>query len=446
MKKIFMVSMVLIVMVIGLMFGNNVYAATSGPKMAEARVDVTSNKEILQVGETFEVSLVLSELVYAENGQVTSYVDDIAKVEGYIRYDSEYLELVNSTLSAGGASDRKFTVTDISKKKGDVLATFTFKVRDNIQIREMTVKPVEFGYITVSDSTGDSTEVKLENKNYARIEILPTVTDVIITPREATIEVGEKAILTADVKPDGVANKNVKWISSNDSIATVENGIVTGIKEGNVTITAITESGNKRAEAKITVKKSQNSNPTDDTKKDDNKQDDSKKDDNTTVNVTGVKVTPINSKIVVGKSVTLIATISPENATNKNLKWVSSDEKIATVTQNGVVTGVAEGTVEISVITEDGQKVAKSTVTVEKETVIPDDNNKVDDTKEPTNNTNQPTKVDDNKATDNKVDNTVANTELPKAGTNMMILGVIALISVISIIIYKKKQKFNDIK
>lgn len=436
MKKIFMVSMVLIVMVIGLMFGNNVYAATSGPKMAEARVDVTSNKESLQVGETFEVSLVLSELVYAENGQVTSYVDNIAKVEGYITYNKECLELINSTLSAGGASDSKFTVTDISKKKGDVLATFTFKVRNSIPETETRTQAISFKHIIVADSTGDSTEVKLENKDYARIEILPTVTDIIITPREATIEVGEKATLTAEVKPDEVANKNVKWISSNDSIATVENGIVTGIKEGNVTITAITESGNKRAEAKITVKKSQNSNPTDDTKKDDNKQDDSKKDDNTTVNVTGVKVTPINSKIVVGKSVTLIATISPENATNKNLKWVSSDEKIATVTQNGVVTGVAEGTVEISVITEDGQKVAKSTVTVEKETVIPDDNNKVNDTKEPTNNTNQPAKVD----------NTVANAELPKAGTNMMILGIIALISVISIIIYKKNKKFNDIK
>lgn len=435
MKKIFMVSMVLIVMVIGLMFGNNVYAATSGPKMSEAMVNVTSNKEILQVGETFEVSLVLSDLIYTENNQVTSYVADIAKVEGYIRYDSEYLELVNSTLSAGGASDSKFTVTDISKKKGDVLATFTFKVRDNIQIRETTGKTVEFSDITVSDSTGDSTEVELGNKNYAVIQILPTVSDIIISPEEATIEVGEKATLTAEVKPDEVANKNVKWISSNDSIATVENGIVTGIKEGNATITAITESGNKRAEAKITVKKSQDSN-TDDTKKDDNKQDGSNKDNNTTINVTGVKVTPINSKIVVGKSVTLVATISPENATNKNLKWVSSDEKIATVTQNGVVTGVAEGIVEISVITEDGQKVAKSTVTVEKETVIPDDNNKVNDTKEPTNNTNQPAKVD----------NTVANAELPKAGTNMMILGIIALISVISIIIYKKNKKFNDIK
>ena len=435
MKKIFMVSMVLIVMVIGLMFGNNVYAATSGPKMSEAMVNVTSNKEILQVGETFEVSLVLSDLIYTENNQVTSYVADIAKVEGYIRYDSEYLELINSTLSAGGASDSKFTVTDISKKKGDVLATFTFKVRDNIQIRETTGKTVEFSDITVSDSTGDSTEVELGNKNYAVIQILPTVSDIIISPEEATIEVGEKATLTAEVKPDEVANKNVKWISSNDSIATVENGIVTGIKEGNATITAITESGNKRAEAKITVKKSQDSN-TDDTKKDDNKQDGSNKDNNTTINVTGVKVTPINSKIVVGKSVTLVATISPENATNKNLKWVSSDEKIATVTQNGVVTGVAEGIVEISVITEDGQKVAKSTVTVEKETVIPDDNNKVNDTKEPTNNTNQPAKVD----------NTVANAELPKAGTNMMILGIIALISVISIIIYKKNKKFNDIK
>ncbi len=435
MKKIFMVSMVLIVMVIGLMFGNNVYAATSGPKMSGAMVNVTSNKEILQVGDTFEVSLVLSDLIYTENNQVTSYVADIAKVEGYIRYESEYLELVNSTLSAGGASDRKFTVTDISKKKGDVLATFTFKVRDNIQIRETTGKTVEFSDITVSDSTGDSTEVELGNKNYAVIQILPTVSDIIISPEEATIEVGEKATLTAEVKPDEVANKNVKWISSNDSIATVENGIVTGIKEGNATITAITESGNKRAEAKITVKKSQDSN-TDDTKKDDNKQDGSNKDNNTTINVTGVKVTPINSKIVVGKSVTLVATISPENATNKNLKWVSSDEKIATVTQNGVVTGVAEGIVEISVITEDGQKVAKSTVTVEKETVIPDDNNKVNDTKEPTNNTNQPAKVD----------NTVANAELPKAGTNMMILGIIALISVISIIIYKKNKKFNDIK
>lgn len=435
MKKNFMVSMVLIVMVIGLMFGNNVYAATSGPKMSGAMVNVTSNKEILQVGDTFEVSLVLSDLIYTENNQVTSYVADIAKVEGYIRYESEYLELVNSTLSAGGASDRKFTVTDISKKKGDVLATFTFKVRDNIQIRETTGKTVEFSDITVSDSTGDSTEVELGNKNYAVIQILPTVSDIIISPEEATIEVGEKATLTAEVKPDEVANKNVKWISSNDSIATVENGIVTGIKEGNATITAITESGNKRAEAKITVKKSQDSN-TDDTKKDDNKQDGSNKDNNTTINVTGVKVTPINSKIVVGKSVTLVATISPENATNKNLKWVSSDEKIATVTQNGVVTGVAEGIVEISVITEDGQKVAKSTVTVEKETVIPDDNNKVNDTKEPTNNTNQPAKVD----------NTVANAELPKAGTNMMILGIIALISVISIIIYKKNKKFNDIK
>ena len=142
MKKIFMVSMVLIVMVIGLMFGNNVYAATSGPKMSGAMVNVTSNKETLQVGETFEVSLVLSDLIYTENNQVTSYVANIAKVEGYIRYENAYLELVNSTLSAGGASDSKFTVTDTSKKKGDVLATFTFKVRDNIQISERTPSSV----------------------------------------------------------------------------------------------------------------------------------------------------------------------------------------------------------------------------------------------------------------------------------------------------------------
>ena len=69
MKKIFMVSMVLIVMVIGLMFGNNVYAATSGPKMAEARVEVTSNKEY-DISTFDDLYLYYSSMASADYGYV----------------------------------------------------------------------------------------------------------------------------------------------------------------------------------------------------------------------------------------------------------------------------------------------------------------------------------------------------------------------------------------
>ncbi|MCQ2076805.1 MAG: chitobiase/beta-hexosaminidase C-terminal domain-containing protein [Bacteroidaceae bacterium] len=67
--------------------------------------------------------------------------------------------------------------------------------------------------------------------------------------------------------------------------------------------------------------------------------------------------------LMVGKSVTLVATVLPENAENKNVSWSSSDEDVATV-ENGVVTAVAEGEATITVTTEDGEKTAKCKVSV----------------------------------------------------------------------------------
>ena len=81
-----------------------------------------------------------------------------------------------------------------------------------------------------------------------------------------------------------------------------------------------------------------------------------------TVAVTGVTLDE-TAEVEVGKTVTLTATVAPENATNKNVTWESSDETIATV-EDGVVTGVAEGTANITVTTEDRNKTATCVVTV----------------------------------------------------------------------------------
>ena len=73
-----------------------------------------------------------------------------------------------------------------------------------------------------------------------------------------------------------------------------------------------------------------------------------------TVAVTGVTIQE-TLPLGVDSTFTLVATITPEDATNKSVTWVSSDEAVATVDANGVVRGIAEGTADITVTTVDGE-------------------------------------------------------------------------------------------
>lgn len=84
----------------------------------------------------------------------------------------------------------------------------------------------------------------------------------------------------------------------------------------------------------------------------------------TTVAVTGVSL-PSTAKAFIGKKTTLTPTFTPSDATNKNVTWESKNTSIATVSDAGEVTGVAEGTAVIEVTTADGGHTATCTVTVE---------------------------------------------------------------------------------
>ena len=135
---------------------------------------------------------------------------------------------------------------------------------------------------------------------------------IILDKTTLSLAVGESAILTATVKPDDATDKTVTWSSSDESVAKVDNGKVTAVKSGKATVTA--KCGGKTAECVVTV----------------------------TVPVSSITLDKTTLSLAIGESATLIATVKPDDATDKTVVWLSSDESIAKV-DNGKVMALKIG-------------------------------------------------------------------------------------------------------
>jgi uncharacterized protein YjdB len=165
-----------------------------------------------------------------------------------------------------------------------------------------------------------------------------SVTGVTLDKTSATLSVGGTLILTPTIAPSTATNKMVTWSSSNTGVATVVNGVVKAVGSGTAVITVTTSDGGRTATCNVTVSGS-------------------------VVYVTGVTLDKTSLSMNTGTQQTLTATVSPSNATNKNVTWTSSNSSVASVA-SGVVTANAAGTAVITVTTVDGAKTATCTVTV----------------------------------------------------------------------------------
>ena len=166
------------------------------------------------------------------------------------------------------------------------------------------------------------------------------VTSVNLDVSALTLTEGGKYELKATVSPFNAANKKVIFNSGNQSVASVtETGLVTANKEGQTTITVITDDGGKRAECEVTVVAKE-------------------------YPVTGVKLSSAFEEMIVGESLTLEMTIIPSTASDKSVAWKSSNSSVASVSMTGMVTAKKEGTATITVTTNDGGKTAACEVTV----------------------------------------------------------------------------------
>ena len=194
--------------------------------------------------------------------------------------------------------------------------------------------------ITVKTVDGEKTATCTVNVEAKKIP----VTGVTLDKEETGLVEGEEVTLAATLAPENATEKTVEWSSSDEKVATVKDGKVTAVAPGTATITVKTVDGSKTATCKVTVEKKG-------------------------IPVNKVTLNKTTQTLEIGSEVTLVATVSPSNATNKKLTWSSSNSEVATVDQNGKVKAVKAGTSSITVTTEDGGKKATCAVTVNNKAV-----------------------------------------------------------------------------
>lgn len=206
-------------------------------------------------------------------------------------------------------------------------------------------------------ATGDGTATitaKTEDGSFtATCEVTVTVpvTAVVITNSMLSLHEGETFTIEASVRPTYATNKNIIWSSSDPSVATVsssgatgsevliQHGLVTAVGGGTATITATSEDGGVATICEVTVTVP-------------------------VISVTGVTLDKTNLSLARDETSTLTATVQPDDATNKNIIWSSSNTAVAEVSENGLVTAINLGQTLIRATTEDGRFSASCLVTV----------------------------------------------------------------------------------
>ena len=152
-----------------------------------------------------------------------------------------------------------------------------------------------------------------------KITVVIPVTSVSLSKNSIELIKGDSETLVATINPTDATDKSLSWSSSDSSVATVNNGEVSAVGGGSATITVKASNG-KAATCSVVV----------------------------TVPVSSVSLNQTSISLIKGESATLIATVSPLDATDKTVSWSTSDSSVATV-EDGVVRAASGGEAIITV-------------------------------------------------------------------------------------------------
>jgi uncharacterized protein (TIGR02145 family) len=153
-----------------------------------------------------------------------------------------------------------------------------------------------------------------------------------------SVVVGGEAVITAYVSPGNATNQNVQWESSDETIATVDGGVVVGVAPGNAIVTATAEASGQTRTCVVSVTPAP-------------------------VLVTGIVLSQTTLELVEGTDELITFTLTPEEATDKKVVWESDDTTVALVWEGRVYAKKA-GPATITATSRDGGATATCAVTV----------------------------------------------------------------------------------
>ena len=164
------------------------------------------------------------------------------------------------------------------------------------------------------------------------------VSGVSLSVSEFTMKVGQDTLLVATVSPNKATDASVIWYSDNPKVASVENGLVSAKSCGKALITVETVEGEFTAFCTVTVIPDR-------------------------IPVNSISLDRDTIQLVIGKSDTLHVTVLPDDATDKDVTWASSDARVVTVNQ-GVLSAVGLGQAVVTAAVADSGMIAECFISV----------------------------------------------------------------------------------
>ena len=326
-------------------YENNTWKNIEGINLSASRAVIEVTDKKLYLATTFVNGTNSSQVHVYENNQWTKLGEDVGGSEV-----TNLLIDVNGKIPYVAYVDSVKGCSIVKKINGDKW------VQEGLNVSDENLSKLDFkisnnkAYVAINPTASKKLLIKSRQLEKLNTGQIVGVSGVTLNKTALNLVTGASESLVATISPSNATNKDVEWTSSNTNVATVDTtGKVTGVSSGSATITVKTKDGSKVATCNVTVK-------------------------NSVIPVTGVTLNKTALSLVTGTSESLVATISPSNATNKDVEWTSSNTNVATVDTTGKVIGVSSGSATITVKTKDGSKVATCNVTVKNPVISANEN------------------------------------------------------------------------
>ena len=299
-----------------------------------------------------KISYDQNKLMIDDDGNIKALKSGVAKVEIVSNNGKSAVLNINISPAEIKLEAIKLNVNSLKMLKGDNYSLIASVNPGNATDKTIKWNSSDSNVVSV-DNKGNLTAVNngkaivsVESVNNPNIidkceivvsESVIQVKKLIIDQSKLSMIVGDVKKLSVSIEPTNATDKNIEWSSSNRKIADIDkNGNVIAVSEGVATITAVSKANPKiKVSSEISISKKE-------------------------VEIQKITMKKKDINLEMGSSEQLSVSIEPLEANIKDIKWISSNDKIVKVDNNGKVTSIGVGDAVITAISDKNGSVLDS--------------------------------------------------------------------------------------